>query len=119
MIQSYRDLIVWQKAMDYAFEVYQLSRKFPKEELYSLTNQIQRAAISIPSNIAEGKGRTSKAEFAHFISIALGSLAETETQILLSIRLQYITDNQAKLALNLREEISKMLVTLYLKLTMS
>ncbi|HPT71592.1 MAG TPA: four helix bundle protein, partial [Candidatus Cloacimonadota bacterium] len=100
-IHNYKELIVWQKAMDFALEVYKLSKSFPKDELYSLTNQIRRAAISVPSNIAEGRCRYSKLEFKQFLSISHGSLAETETQILLAIRLGYITMTQAKTALNL------------------
>ncbi len=116
IIKSYKDLIVWQKAMDLAVEIYRLSKSFPKDELYCLTNQIRRAAVSIPSNIAEGKGRNSKAEYLHFISIAQGSLAETETQVLLAVRLNYITETQANMTIQLQNEISKMLATLRIKL---
>ncbi len=116
IVKSYQDLIVWQKSMDLTVEIYQLSKNFPNDELYCLTNQIRRAVVSIPSNIAEGKGRNSKAEYLHFISIAQGSLAETETQIILAIRLQYITERQAKTSIDLQNEISKMLATLRIKL---
>lgn len=114
--QSYKDLIVWQKAMDLVVEIYQLTKHFPKDEMYSLTDQIRRAVVSVPSNIAEGKGRHSVAEFKHFISIAQGSLAETETQMLLAIRLNYVSEVQTENVLHLREEISKMLVSLYSKI---
>lgn len=115
-IQNYKELIVWQKAMDFAQEVYQISKLFPLEELYSLTNQLRRAAISVPSNIAEGRCRYSKSEFKQFLSIAHGSLAEAETQILMAIRLKYINEIQANKALCLYEEIGKMLVTLHQKI---
>jgi four helix bundle protein len=117
MIESFKDLIVWQKAMDFADEVYRLTKLFPKEELYSLTNQIRRAVVSIPSNIAEGKDRHAIAEYLHFLSIAKGSLAEVETQLLLAVRFGYITEAQAGEAFQLREEISRMLVSLRSKLS--
>jgi len=78
-VQNYRELIVWQKSMDLVELVYQATKAFPKEELYGLTNQVRRAAVSIPSNIAEGQARQSTAEFKNFLSIAQGSRAETET----------------------------------------
>jgi four helix bundle protein len=116
-MNGFKDLIVWQKSMDLTVEIYKLTKYFPKEEHYSLTNQIHRAAVSIPSNIAEGKGRNSKAEYLHFIAIAQVSLAETETQLILAIRLGYITEEQASKSLLLREEISKMLYSLRCKLS--
>jgi four helix bundle protein len=115
-VQSYKDLIVWQKAMDLVYEVYQISRSFPKEEQYALTNQLRRAVISVPSNIAEGRSRYSSAEFRNFLSIAHGSLAEVETQILLAIRLNYTNEFQVRKALDLHDEISKMLVSIYKKI---
>ena len=81
-IKSYQDLIVWQKAMDLVVLVYQATRLFPKEELYGLTSQVRRAVVSIPSNLAEGHARKSRAEFLNFVSIAQGSRAEVETQIM-------------------------------------
>ena len=80
-IRNYKDLIVWQKAMDLSVEIYRLVKKLPKEELYCLSDQMRRSAISIPSNIAEGKSRTSQKEFSYFLSIAQGSRSELETQI--------------------------------------
>ena len=115
-IQTYKDLIVWQKAMDLAEQTHKLTRSFPKEELYGLTSQLRRAAVSVPSNIAEGQARQSTAEFRNFLSIAQGSLAEVETQLLLAIRFEYLTQQQASSALGLREEISKMLSSLRSKL---
>lgn len=83
-VQSYRDLIVWQKAMDLVKLVYDLTDKFPKEELFGLTIQIRKAVVSVPSNIAEGQGRSSTKEFLRHLSIAYGSLMETETQNLIA-----------------------------------
>jgi four helix bundle protein len=76
---GYRDLKVWQAAMQLAGDVYRLSAQFPKHETYGLASQLQRSAVSLPSNIAEGQGRNSRKEFHHFLGIALGSLAELET----------------------------------------
>ena len=83
-IRMHKDLDVWQESMRLAKEVYVLTARFPKEEMYGLTSQIRRSAVSIPSNIAEGAGRNSNKEFVQFLYISLGSLAELETQILLS-----------------------------------
>ena len=92
--KNYQDLIAWQKAMDLVEMVYEITKAFPKEEVYALTAQLHRAAISIPSNIAEGQGRKSKKEFHHFLSIGHGSLREVETQMLIANRLQYITQDR-------------------------
>ena len=89
-VHSYRELLAWQEAMDFAAEVYRVTRRFPKEELYGVTSQLRRAAVSIPSNIAEGQGRQTTGEFRQFLGHARGSLLETETQILLSDRLEYL-----------------------------
>jgi four helix bundle protein len=88
-VQSYRELFAWQKAMDFTAGVYRVTRRFPKEELYGVTSQLRRAAVSIPSNIADGQGRQTTGEFRQFLGQARGSLLETETQILLSERLEY------------------------------
>ncbi|TAN51589.1 MAG: four helix bundle protein [Methylococcaceae bacterium] len=117
MVQHYRELIVWQKAMDLVELVYQITRQFPKEELYGLTSQLRRAAVSIPSNIAEGQARKSRAEFRNFLSIAQGSKAEAETQLLIAVRLHYISIEQAAPLLSLLEELSKMLAAIHTKLT--
>jgi four helix bundle protein len=116
-INSYKDLIVWQKAMDLAAEVHLLSKAFPKEELYGLASQVRRAAVSVPSNIAEGQARQSTAEFLNFLSIAQGSLAEVETQIMLAQRFHYVIAEATAKANSLAVEISKMLVSLRVKLT--
>ena len=106
---GYRDLLVWQSAMQIAEDVYRLTEQLPKHELYSLTSQLRRAAVSIPSNIAEGHGRNSPKEFNHFLGIALGSLAELETQLLLAERLQYLEEMQLTSVLKMADETSKML----------
>ena len=104
---GYRDLIVWQKSMMLCKEVYFLTKSFPKEEVYGLTSQIRRCAISIPSNIAEGKGRNSDKEFIRFLQISLGSLYELQTQLELSLQLDF-TKNIDNIS-NLSIEIEKML----------
>ena len=93
--ENYADLIVWQKAMDFVEAVYRATRAFPKEEVYGLTSQMRRAAVSMHSNIAEGQGRQSPREFRRFLSVAHGSVREIETQILIAERLKYL-DSQAK-----------------------
>lgn len=89
-VRHYRELVAWQRAMDLVSEVYELTRRFPPAELYGLTNQVRRAAVSIPSNIAEGQGRGVGREFGHHLRIAAGSLNEVETQVLIAERLGYI-----------------------------
>jgi len=90
MGKSYRDLVAWQKAMDLVTEVYRITTSFPKEEMYGLTSQMRRAAVSVPSNIAEGQGRRGVAEFRHFLRQAIGSLMEIETQVMIAQRLGYL-----------------------------
>jgi four helix bundle protein len=92
--KSYRDLIVWQKAMDLVDQVYFVSGDFPREENFGLTGQIRRCAVSIPSNIAEGQGRNSQKEFQRFLKIALGSLAELDTQLEIAMRQGYLQQEQ-------------------------
>lgn len=108
-VRSYRDLIVWQKAMDLVVLVYQAGKKFPREELYGLTNQIRRAAVSVPSNIAEGQGRSSTKEFRHHLSTAYGSLQEVETQILVAQRLEYLDQEEVEVVLNLTAEVGRLI----------
>ena len=90
VIKSYRDLDVWQKAMGLVTEMYEVTDRFPKSEMYSLSSQMQRAAVSIPSNISEGYGRGSTSDYARFVSIAIGSAFELQTQIEISYNLRYI-----------------------------
>ena len=89
-IKSHKDLKVWQESMTLVTQIYKISEDFPKHEIYGLTSQIRRAAVSIPSNIAEGAGRKGENEFKRFLFIALGSLSEVETQLEISQRLNYI-----------------------------
>jgi four helix bundle protein len=117
MIKDYKDLIVWQKAMDLVVEVYVLVKLLPREEVYALSSQIRRAAISIPSNIAEGQARNSSKEFIQFLAIAKGSKAELETQLLLCVKIGYLTDNQIEVAMSLLTEIGKMINKLQQSLT--
>ena len=91
VVKSYRDLLVWQKAMDFAEHVYMVQKTFPAEERFGLCDQLRRAVVSIPSNIAEGRGRDSAKDFAHFLMIARGSLNEVATQLELAVRLGYMT----------------------------
>jgi len=114
---GYRDLKVWQAAMRLAEEVYRLSARFPKHEIYGLASQLQRSAVSLPSNIAEGHGRNSRKEFNHFKGIALGSLAELETQLILAQHLNYLTEEEISPALQNADEIGKMLKGLQKSLT--
>ena len=111
-IQSYKDLVVWQKSIDLVCEIYKLTKFLPKEEAYGLCNQMQRAAVSIASNIAEGKARNYEKEFAKFLSISKGSAAELETQLHICVCLNYVTEEQAKKATDLIEEVFKMLNSL-------
>ena len=114
-VENYQKMIVWQKAMDVTVMVYSLCRKLPNTELYALQNQMKRAAVSIPSNIAEGQSRTSNREFAHYLSMARGSKAELETQLLLCVKLDYLTSTDISKTMKLLEEISKMLAALIKK----
>jgi four helix bundle protein len=91
VVSCYRDLRVWKGAMDLTESVYTLTRRFPKEETYGLTSQMRCAAVSLPSNIAEGHARESRKEYLHFLSVTQGSLAELETQAELGLRLGYMT----------------------------
>ena len=106
---SYRDLEVWQKSMDLVVECYKITKSFPKSEIYGLSSQLQRAAVSIPANIAEGRERQYKKEFVQHISIAYASLAELETHIQISERLDYLDTNTAKKLLEKTSEVGRML----------
>ena len=108
-LQKYEDLIVWQKAMDLVAEVYRVVKFLPDEEIYALSDQMRRAAVSIPSNIAEGQERSTTKDFIKYLFIAKGSKAELETQLLICARLQYLTQSQIETAQDLLVEIGKML----------
>jgi four helix bundle protein len=111
-ITSYRDLIVWQKAMDLCIMIYGFTKEYPKSEIYSLVFQTRRCSISIPSNIAEGFQRKHKAEYIQFLYISFGSGAEMETQLLIALRIGYINQKQFDNANLLLGEIMKMLNSL-------
>jgi len=112
MLKTYKDLKVWQKAYQLCFEVYKTTKEFPKEEIYTLTSQIRRAAISILSNIAEGYGRKTTPEYIRFLYIAYGSNCELETQVLLSGDLDYIENGKLNKLQNNIGEVERMLKAL-------
>ncbi len=107
--QNYPDLIAWQKAMDLVEWVYEATRGWPNEDLYGLTSQVRRAAVSIPSNVAEGQGRVSPKEFAHHLSIAHGSLREVETQLLIAHRLKYMDQSTLQRLMQQASEVGRLL----------
>ncbi|NEP08731.1 MAG: four helix bundle protein [Symploca sp. SIO2C1] len=111
-VKSYRDLKVWNRAMDLVIMCYRLTSKLPKTEVYGLTSQIQRAAVSIPANVAEGKGRHHLGEYIHHLSIANGSLKELETHLLIAERLSYLENSELHPVFELADEVGKMLNTL-------
>lgn len=115
-IKSYRDLLIWQKGIDLVTEIYALTRKFPQYEVYALANQLQRSAVSIPSNIAEGQARQHTGEFRQFLYVALGSAAEVDTQIAIAHRLGYITQQEANAITVHVVEIQKMIHALIARL---
>ncbi len=109
-IKSYKDLLIWQKGIKIVTMVYHLTNSFPKEELFALTNQLKRAAVSIPSNISEGFGRNTDKSFSHFLDISRGSLYELETQLIIAREIGFITDEKLfNQILNEVEEESKMI----------
>ena len=105
--KSFKDLIVWQKAYRLVLEIYRITKDFPRPEIYGLAQQMRKAAISLPSNIAEGYGRRHKTEYKQFLSIAYGSLSELETQYLLSVDLEYT--KKSEIIENLLKEVGSML----------
>jgi four helix bundle protein len=108
-MKSYRELEVWKQSMDLAERVYALSRLWPKEETYGLTSQVRRAAVSVPSNIAEGSAKQTTGEFLQALGHAKGSLAEVETQLLLAERFGYLAGEDAAAVLGLCDAVSRML----------
>ncbi|MGB8491649.1 MAG: four helix bundle protein [Bacteroidales bacterium] len=111
-MKDFRTLTVWQKSHNLAFLTYQITKKFPKEELYGITSQLRRAVVSVPTNIAEGCGRGSDKDFAKFAQIAIGSASECEYLILLSTELGYIAKNDSNELINKVCEIKRMLTSL-------
>ena len=115
--KHYKDLLIWQRSMSLAKLVYQLTRGFPSDERYGLIAQLRRAAVSVPSNIAEGQARKGTNEFLQFLSVATGSLAELETQLLLSVELAYCKQTEVDPLLRELDELQKMIVALRRKLS--
>jgi len=115
-IKTYRDLIVWQKAMQFVTSVYTKSASFPQIEQFGLTSQVRRSAVSIPSNIAEGYGRNSTGDYTRFLQIALGSLFEIQTQLEIAFNLNYISVNDFQTLFGQSREIERMLSSLINKL---
>ena len=115
-MKTYRALFVWQKSMDLVKKIYSATRSFPEEELYGLTGQIRRCAVSIPSNIAEGYGRHSATEYVRFLRIAIGSLYELQTQIEISLNLDFLKEGDHGNLSSRCTEIEKMLSSLINKL---
>lgn len=107
--QSYRDLIVWQMAMNLVTDVYRLVEGFPKTEMFGLASQLRRAVVAVPSNIAEGQGRDSTREFIHHLSIAYGSLMEAETQIQIAVNLTYISQTEADQLIENAAEVGRLM----------
>lgn len=116
-IKSYKDLLVWKKGVNLEKMVYQVTKELPSDERFGLVSQMRRAAVSVPSNIAEGQSRRTAGEFVQFISHAEGSLAELETQIIISIDLGYLKSEDAPAILSQIEELQRMLNSLRHKLT--
>jgi four helix bundle protein len=108
-VRNYRELIAWQKGMALVEEIYRITKVFPKEEVFGLSIQLRRAAVSIPSNIAEGQGRRSTREFLSFLSIAYGSLMEVETQVCIATRLSYITEAECEAVMTITAEVGRLL----------
>jgi four helix bundle protein len=109
MVSTHKDLDVWQKSIDFVTSIYKATEFFPNREIYGLTSQIRRSAVSIPSNIAEGASRKSKTEFKQFLYIALSSGAELETQLIIANNLEYLKENQSKIMLDELYSISRMI----------
>src|SRR5215831_10471964 len=116
-VRSYRDLEVWQKAMNLVLDCYKLTTQFPKTEVYGLTSQLQRSVVSVPANIAEGQGRSHTKEFLKHLSIAYGSLMEVETHVQIASRLQYLDDSSLDAVLEKTGELGRMLNGLIQSLT--
>ena len=115
-LKSYKDLLVWQKSLAMVKLIYELTRSFPQDERFGLVAQMRRAAVSVPSNIAEGQSRHTRGEFIQFISHAEGSLAELDTQLLIAIELGFCSPSQAEGLLSLVDELQRMLNGLRQKL---
>ncbi|MDB5281489.1 MAG: ribosomal protein [Bacteroidota bacterium] len=108
-MHNFKNIIAWQKVRMLVKEIYLMTKKFPKEELYELTSQVRRAVVSVPSNIAEGSGRGSSKEFSRFLDIAIGSSFEMETQMILSFDLNYITEEELASVTEKTSEVQKLI----------
>jgi four helix bundle protein len=108
-IKSYRDLLVWQKSMDLVVVSYEVAKRLPQHENFGLISQIQRAAVSIPANIAEGHGRKHRGDYLHHLSMSRGSLLELETHLLISVRLGYLRSEDIESILKLTDEVGRMI----------
>ena len=117
IIRNYRDLEAWKESMDLVEDVYKITKSLPAEELYGLRSQIRRAAVSIPSNVAEGHGRKGTGEYLHHLSIAKGSLTELETQLILCVRLKYFSRESLKPVWQQAQLVGKLLTGLIRSLT--
>lgn len=115
-IKSHKDLIVWQKAVSLSLLIYRLTKDFPQREVYALSSQMRRAAVSIASNIAEGRSRRTRKDFQHFLHMAYGSVAELETQLLIAKQLSFCNESQFQENNSLLSEVSKMLRAMIQKL---
>ncbi len=115
-INSYRDLIVWQKSMSLVTEMYGITQQFPGQEMYGLTNQMRRCSVSIPSNIAEGYGRNSTGDYKRFLQIAVGSLFELQTQIEIAFNLKYLSETTFHELFEKLKELDRMIISLINKL---
>ena len=111
IVRSYRDLIVWKKSIELVTEIYRCTQTFPKQETYGLISQLRRAAVSVPSNIAEGHARTSTGEYKQFLGHAMGSLVEIETQLVIAEKLIYLDATMTSHLLGRTDEIGKMLTS--------
>jgi four helix bundle protein len=111
--QNYRDLLAWQKAMDLVVQIYRATERIPREEMYGLTSQLRRAAVSVPSNIAEGQGRRTKKEFARFLGVPHGSLREMETQLLIAGRLVYLAKSTIDELMELASQVGRLITGLH------
>jgi four helix bundle protein len=113
---SFKDLVVWQRAVELSLAIYKLTASFPAAEQFGLTNQLRRASVSVPSNIAEGYGRSTRGEYVLFLGHARGSICEIQTQIVIAAALGFGEEKSRKLAENLTNEVSRMLVAMMSKL---
>ena len=115
-VSDHRQLVAWQKGIALSLETYRISRRFPREETYGLTSQIRRAAVSVPANLAEGNGRIHRAEYAHFVSVARGSLREVDTLIEIALGLGYLKEQELANTSELLDHLGRMLTRLLKRL---